>query len=91
MAVEWMGSSARHGVDQDDALHAMLNPLYHMPGFETSRVEGLNDPDLFIGPGRDGALLEVMVAVESTTRTLWVFHVMPVRPKMLAKAKEENQ
>jgi hypothetical protein len=29
MAIEWMGSSARHGVDQDDALHAMLNPLYH--------------------------------------------------------------
>jgi len=91
VAIEWTGSSARHGVDQDDALHAMLNPLYHVSGFETSRVEGLNDPDLFIGPGRDGKLLEVMVAVEPTTRTLWVFHAMPVRPKTLAKAKEENR
>ena len=91
MGIRWTTSSAKHGVRREGALHAMLHPVYRVSPYGDSRVEGLGAPDLYIGPGQDGVVLEVMVAVEPATRTLWVFHVMPARPKVIAEAKERNQ
>jgi len=91
MEIRWTTSSAKHGVRREDAVHAMLHPVHHVRPYGDSRVEGLSAPDLFIGPGQDGVLLEVMAAAESATRTLWVFHVMVARPKTIAEAKEKNR
>lgn len=66
----------------------MLHPVYVVPAFDVSRVPGLADPDLYIGPSRAGGLLEVMASVDRASRVLWVFHVMPARQKILTKAKE---
>jgi hypothetical protein len=52
-------------------------------------VEGHPAPDLFIGPGLDGRLLEVLA--ELGQGTLLVFHVMPARPKMIDDARRRMQ
>jgi hypothetical protein len=87
MGIRWTASSAKHGVRREDAVHAMLHPVYRVSPYGDARVDGLGAPDLWIGPGQDGEMLEVMAAVEPTTRTLWVFHVMPARPKTITEAK----
>jgi hypothetical protein len=72
-------------VAREDAVHAIVNALYVVPRFDDGRTGALA-PDLYIGPGRDGRLLEVLL--ERTSRTeATVFHVMLVRPKILNEAK----
>lgn len=69
-------------------MHAVLNAWYHLPEFDEPRTDNGSRPDLWIGPpkghlpGQD--LIEVMAEVHPTTRHLFIFHVMPIRPKMLA-------
>ena len=48
-------------------------------------MEDRQPPDLFIGPGRDGRLLEVMAEVEQGQ--LLVFHVMYARPRTIEAAR----
>ncbi|GAB3584403.1 hypothetical protein GCM10027406_30660 [Leifsonia lichenia] len=83
--ISWAASADRHHVAHEDAVHAIVNALYVVPQFDDGRTGGIS-PDLYIGPGRDGRMLEVLL--ERTSRTqATVFHVMLVRPKILNEAK----
>ena len=71
--VEIHPSARRHGVDDDEILHAVANPLV---------VDNLGeDPDrwLVIGPDRAGNLLEIVVLITSTADEI-IIHAMPMRP-----------
>ncbi len=67
-------SARKHGVTDADMLHAIRQ---HWREFLT------DDPlvVMFVGPGCDGAPLEV--AVVDTDEGLAVIHAMPARPKFL--------
>lgn len=66
-------SARRHGVPDDDVVHAVDNAL--------AVEDAGEDPDrwLFIGPDRAGNLLEVVVLV--TEERQLVIHAMAMRPK----------
>lgn len=84
MAVTWSASAAKHGIDREDALHAIANACYVETEFDEPRIPGRVRPTLFIGPPRQlgGPLLEIMVEVVPP-RGLHVFHVMIARQKHL--------
>ncbi len=67
-------SARRHGVADEDILHAFRN---HLKAFET------NDPDvtMFIGPSGSGDLLEVGVVIDD--EGVAIIHAMRARPKFL--------
>lgn len=75
----------KHGIPHDDAINAVLHHHFHISPFGSSRVAGRGDPDLFLGPGLDGRLLEVMAEV--TPAQLVVFHVMHARTKIVDAAR----
>ncbi|MBU5422962.1 hypothetical protein KQI48_09820 [Cellulomonas hominis] len=85
MNIRWTGSADKHGVSREDAVNAMLRHQFRISPFGSSRVPGRAAPDLFIGPGLDGRLLEVMAEVADGR--LVVFHVMDARPKILEAAR----
>lgn len=89
MAISWASSADKHGVSHEDAVNAMLYREVHLSPFGASRVQGRAAPDLFIGPGLDGTLLEVMA--ERVPGGLWVFHVMAARPKIIEEARRARQ
>lgn len=64
-------SAARHGVDEDDALHAWA--------FATEAYHVAEDMTMYIGPTRSGDLLEV--GVVEWHQTLAIVHAMPARRK----------
>ena len=67
-------SARKHGVSNDDMLHAVR---HHWRAFET------DDPDvtMFIGPSMTSAPLEVGVVVEDDGAA--IIHAMPARKKFL--------
>lgn len=72
--VEVHPSARRHGVSDDDMLHALTNSL---------AIENAGeDPDrwLVIGPSRAGNLLEVVMLATAEGKEL-IIHAMPMRPK----------
>lgn len=92
MAIHWAESADRHGVPLEQALHAIANAVYVEDEFDEPRVSGRMRPTLFIGPATStpGApLLEVMVEV-SPPRDLFIFHVMPARPKHLRRMEDQT-
>lgn len=84
MAVTWSASADKHGIDREDALHAIANAVYVESEFDEPRPPAQVRPTLFIGPPRQlgGPLLEVMVEIVPP-RGLHVFHVMLARQKHL--------
>lgn len=72
--VEVHPSARRHGVSDEDAIHAVTHAM-------ATEAAG-DDPDrwLAIGPGRAGNLLEVVVLVTAEGDEM-VIHAMPMRPK----------
>lgn len=72
--VDIEASARRHGVSDDDMLHAARN---HWVAFET------DDPDvtMLIGPAEDGRPLEVGIVEDDDGIAL--IHAMPARPKFL--------
>ena len=85
VAIRWAESASKHGIDHDGALYAITNAHYVEEEFDEPRIPGHVRPTLFIGPSRlGGPLLEVMVEI-TPPRELVVFHVMPARPKHLAR------
>ncbi|MDF3313502.1 MULTISPECIES: hypothetical protein [Rhodococcus] len=90
MAIEWATSADKHGIDRDDALHAIENAVYVEQEFDEPRVPGHSKPWLFIGPPRilGGPLLEVMVEIVPP-RGMVVFHVMQARQKHLHRMKDQ--
>ena len=66
-------SARKHGVSDDDMRHALRYPL---------RVADLDDDlTMFVGPARDGTLVEVGVA--DSGRGSIIVHAMRARPKYL--------
>jgi hypothetical protein len=84
VAITWAASADKHGIDREDALHAIANAVYVETEFDEPRPPAQVRPTLFIGPPRQlgGPLLEVMVEVVPP-RGLHVFHVMLARQKHL--------
>lgn len=89
MAITWAPSAAKHGIDREDALHAIMNAYYAESEFDEPRPPATVKPTLFIGPprGLGGPLLEVMVEV-SPPRDLHIFHVMVAREKHLKRMED---
>jgi hypothetical protein len=68
-------SARKHGISDDDMRHALRNPI---------RAADLGDGlTMFIGPARDGTLLEVGVA--DSGKGPVIVHAMRARPKYLPK------
>lgn len=65
-------SARKHGVTDNDMLHAYRNPL---------RVFNLDDLTMLIGPDESARLLEIGVAEAEGIEFL--VHAMPARPKFL--------
>ena len=67
-----LDSARRHGIADNDMLHAYRNPI---------RVFDPDDMTMLIGPDEAGRLLEVGVA--SADGVEFIIHAMPARPKFL--------
>lgn len=67
-----LASARRHGIADDDMMHAYHHPM---------RVFQASDLVLLVGPDRTGRLLEVGVA--SAEGFDFIVHAMPARPKFL--------
>lgn len=65
-----MRSAHKHGVGDADARHAVRNYL---------RVLDHGEVAMFIGPGRDGTVLEVGVVLDDDDPR--IIHAMPARRK----------
>jgi len=73
-------SARKHGLSDDDLLHAYRNPV-HVWDFG-------HDGQMFVGPARDGTLLEVGVTRGiDHPDVLVIFHGMKARPKFLPPTK----
>jgi len=85
MAILWAKSADRHEIAHEDAVHAIVNRLYDVQAFGPSRTGG-HIPDLFVGPGRDGQMLEVMIESDPPKGGT-IFHVMHARAKTIEIAR----
>ena len=68
-----LASARKHGIADDDILHAYRHPL---------RVFELDDLTMLIGGDSDGRPLEIGLAL-STEGIEFIVHAMPARPKFL--------
>ncbi len=89
VAITWANSADKHGIEHEDALHAIGNAYYVEREFDEPRVPGRVRPTLFLGPPRQlgGPLLEVMVEM-TPPRDIHVFHVMQARQKHLDRIED---
>jgi hypothetical protein len=73
--VEFHRSAARHGIGEADIIHAVEYAIVVVD------LDAEADPPkvLFIGPGQDAQLLEVIILSFADDRQL-VIHAMPLRP-----------
>ena len=85
MAIKWTDSAEKH-YPIADALHAIKYQRVFLPGFDVNRQSG-EVVDLVVGPARDGPILEVFVH-RREPRTVFIFHVLHLRPKTKARAQE---
>ena len=69
--VEIKGSARKHGIADEDILHAVDNAMF---------VHFFDDYRMIVGPARNGALLEVGVNL-----SVQIFHAMPARTKFLRR------
>ena len=67
-----LASARKHGIADDDILHAYQNPI---------RVWRLDDLVMLIGPDRAARLLEV--GLSSAEGIEFIVHAMPARPKFI--------
>ncbi len=67
-----LASARRHGIDDEDMLHAYRNPI---------RVFDLDDLTMLIGPDTATRLLEIGVAEAEGVE--FIVHAMAARPKFL--------
>lgn len=70
-------SARRHGVEDDDMLHALRNPV------RTFLVA--EDMTMVIGADRAGRLIEVGVVESRDEPGLVIVHAMTARPKFLGR------
>jgi hypothetical protein len=83
MGIAWTNSADKHGVDREDALHAILNYIYRVQEFDEPRIDTPNRPDLFIGPTKDRRTILEVMAVITPPDGILIFHVMEARRKIL--------
>ncbi|MFC4245073.1 hypothetical protein ACFOYW_17025 [Gryllotalpicola reticulitermitis] len=84
---EWTISADKHGIAHEDAVNTIVNPRLFVPNFDRSRIPGKGWAHLWIGRTVDGTVnLEVMGHFEYVTKTVEVFHVMPLREKTYNRA-----
>lgn len=88
MAIKWTDSALKHGIDIEDAKHAIAHAHYMEQDFDEPRPPSTIRPTLFLGPGRrlGAPLLEVMV--EIGRRDVTIFHVMEARKKHLDRMSD---
>lgn len=67
-----LSSARKHGIADEDTLHAYRNPI---------RVYYVDDLVMLIGPDTSGRLLEIGLATADGVE--FVVHAMPARPKFL--------
>lgn len=67
-----LANAQRHGIPDDEMLHAYRNPI---------RVFGLEDLTMLIGPDQSATLLEIGVAHAEGID--FIVHAMVARPKFL--------
>jgi hypothetical protein len=67
-----MASARKHGIVDDDVLHAYRNPI---------SVFDLGDLTMLIGADQKGRLIEIGVAEGEGVE--FIVHAMPARPKFL--------
>ena len=67
-----LASARKHGIPDDDMLHAYRNPI---------RVFETGDLTMLVGPASSGALLEIGVARAEGVD--FIVHAMPARAKFL--------
>ena len=67
-----LASARKHGIDDEDMLHAYRNPI---------RVFDLDDLTMLIGPDTATRLLEIGVAEAEGVE--FIVHAMATRPKFL--------
>jgi len=67
-----LASARKHGVADEDILHAYRNPI---------RVFDLDDLTMLIGPGQSSRLLEIGVAQAESID--FIVHAMVARPRFL--------
>ena len=65
-----LASARKHGIDDDDMLHAYRNPI---------RVFDLDDLTMLIGPDPSARMLEIGVAEAEGIE--FIIHAMAARPK----------
>lgn len=87
MAITRANSVDKLGIPREDAVHAIVNRVYYVQGFYSSRTGGVA-PDLVIGPIRDGARPEVMIE-PVPPRDGVVPQVMASRQKIIDIAKRK--
>lgn len=68
-----LDSARKHGVRDDDMLHAYRHPI--------RIIEQPDDVTMFIGPAHDGTLLEIGIVEAEDYDGLFLIHAMPARPK----------
>lgn len=93
MRVVYTPSAGTHGIGEEDVIWAIEHAVLVKPSFQRSRLPDLPDPTLFVGPTRDGRLVEVM-AVHLDDETV-IFHAMRARKVFLdligRRAKGEDR
>ena len=89
MAVRFLGSAGKHGFAEDDALNAIANAVWKRERFDVSRVSGVPDPTLWVGPALDGTELEVMTFTTHGNDVV-IFHCMPLRAKFRSMMEGER-
>ena len=67
-------SARRHGISDDDILHAYRNPI---------RLHMLDDMNMLVGADRIGRLLELGVTVDEDEWIAAIVHAMPMRSRFL--------
>ena len=67
-------SARRHGISDDDILHAYRNPI---------RLHMLDDMNMLVGADRSGRLLELGVTVDEDEWIAAIVHAMPMRSRFL--------
>lgn len=75
--MKFMNSASKHGVERADAFWAVEHAMLFKPSFQRSRLVDMPDSALFVGPDRNGRLIEIM-AVRLEDEII-IFHAMSAR------------
>lgn len=85
IAIVYAESAGKHGIAEEDAVHAILNYRWGVKDFTT--LDYPEPADLYIGPTPRGQLLEVLLHPVHP-RGLAIFQVMPLRKKIHQRVLE---